>query len=406
MTKNKKQILSKEEALELHHKTLVIDSQQPPATNGFLFNNNMKIKLNELEQKGYKRNQAAGVLASMAAMEIHKTDDAKKEYLELWDKAGVNVCSATYAGPPSGLKDVDAAFETSVRGIAQARGIIDSLEGELRLILNADDIEETYADHKRGLILDFQDTLAFGINLDRVDTFYHLGLRVVQLTYNLSNFVGDGCTELTKSGLTYFGKSMVEKLNSLNMAVDVSHCSQQVGWDALEISTSPIIITHSNSNTIAKHDRAKDDDLAKAVADSGGFFGVTIVPGFMQENEHLGTLDDFATQVEHLVNVMGIDHVGIGSDICGNGPETGSMIEYPESMPGTIGEQRRNPDVFDWSGFREEHRISDEYRIKDFKNFGDWSHLTVKLAKKGFNEEELKKLLGLNYLRYFREVIG
>ena len=116
---------------------------------------------------------------------------------------------------------------------------------------------------------------------------------------------------------------------------------------------------------IAKHDRAKDDDLAKAVAAAGGFFGVTIVPGFMQENEHLGTLDDFATQVDHLVNVMGIDHVGIGSDICGNGPETGSMIEYPESMPGTIGEQRRNPDVFDWSGFREEHRISDEYRIKD-----------------------------------------
>ncbi len=406
MNMNRKQVLSKEEAIELHHKTLVIDSQQPPATYGFLFNNNMKIKLNELEQKGYKRNQASGILASMAAMEIHKDSNARKEYLDLWDKAGVNICSATYAGPPVGLKDVDDAFESSVNGIAQARVIIDSLDGELKLILTAKDIEETYEEGKRGLILDFQDTLAFGINLDRVDMFYHLGLRVVQLTYNLSNFVGDGCTELTKSGLTYFGKSMVEKLNSLNMAVDVSHCSQQVGWDALDISSEPIIITHSNSNTIAKHDRAKDDDLAKAVADAGGFFGVTIVPGFMQENGHLGTLDDFAIQVEHLVNIMGIDHVGIGSDICGNGPETGSMIEYPESMPGTIGEQRRNPDIFDWSGFREEHRLSDEYRIKDFKNFGDWSNLTVKLAEKGFNEEELKKILGLNYLRYFREVIG
>jgi membrane dipeptidase len=406
MNINRKQVLSKEEAIELHHKTLVIDSQQPPATSGFLFNNNMKIKLNELEQKGYKRNQASGILASMAAMEIHKDSNAKKEYLDLWDKAGVNICSATYAGPPVGLKDVDGAFESAVKGIAQARGIIDSLDGELKLILTANDIKETYEEGKRGLILDFQDTLAFGINLDRVDMFYHLGLRVVQLTYNLSNFVGDGCTELTKSGLTYFGKSMVEKLNSLNMAVDVSHCSQQVGWDALDVSSEPIIITHSNSNTIAKHDRAKDDDLAKAVADAGGFFGVTIVPGFMQENEHLGTLDDFAIQVEHLVNVMGIDHVGIGSDICGNGPETGSMIEYPESMPGTIGEQRRNPDIFDWSGFREEHRISDEYRIKDFKNFGDWSNLTVKLAEKGFNEEELIKILGLNYLRYFKEVIG
>ena len=135
----RKQVLSKEEALDLHHKTLVIDSQQPPATNGFLFNNNMKIKLNELEQKGYKRNQAAGILSSMAAMEISKSNDAKKEYLDLWDKAGVNICSATYAGPPVGLKDVDGAFEASVKGIAQARGIIDSLDGELKLILTADD---------------------------------------------------------------------------------------------------------------------------------------------------------------------------------------------------------------------------------------------------------------------------
>ena len=404
MSMKRKQILSKEEALKLHHKTLVIDSQQPPATNGFLFNNNMKIKLNELEQKGYKRNQAAGVLASMAAMEIHKTDDAKKEYLELWDKAGVNVCSATYAGPPSGLKDVDAAFETSVRGIAQARGIIDSLDGELRLVLKADDIEETYAERKRGLILDFQDTLAFGINLDRVDTFYHLGLRVVQLTYNLSNFVGDGCTELTKAGLTYFGKSMVEKLNSLNMAVDVSHCSQQVGWDALDISTSPIIITHSNSNTIAKHDRAKDDDLAKAVADAGGFFGVTIVPGFMQENEHLGTLDDFATQVEHLVNVMGIDHVCVGTDKMGPGPGTDSLFEYPTEMPETkVG-------AFNWSGFRDEHRVLPpnyaDWKMEGYNDFGDWPNLTIKLAERGFNEEEIKKLLGLNYLRVYKDVIG
>ena len=83
----RKQVLSKEEALDLHHKTLVIDSQQPPATNGFLFNNNMKIKLNELEQKGYKRNQAAGILSSMAAMEISKSNNAKAFHDHLYKKA-------------------------------------------------------------------------------------------------------------------------------------------------------------------------------------------------------------------------------------------------------------------------------------------------------------------------------
>ena len=167
-------------------------------------------------------------------------------------------------------------------------------------------------------------------------------------------------------------------------------------------------MTHSSSNAICFHDRGKDDDLAKAIADKGGFFGVVIVPGFIQNNGSIATLDDFADHVTHLVNIMGIDHVGIGTDICGNGPETGLIYddEFPDSMPGQIKYFQENPDEFNWGGFRPEHRLTPDYRIDGYSNFGDWPNITVKLAERGFNEDELKKLLGLNYLRYFREVVG
>ena len=114
------------------------------------------------------------------------------------------------------------------------------------------------------------------------------------------------------------------------------------------------------------------------------------------------TLDDFANHIEHLVNVMGIDHVGVGNDNCGPGPSTNSMVEFPEDMPqvrGRVGD-------FDWSGFREEHRVHGDYRLVGYDNFGDWPNLTVKLAERGFNEEELRKILGLNYLRVFRDIVG
>ena len=396
--------LSDEEALQLHKESLVIDSKQPPATSGFLFTERMKLDLLDMEKAGYTRSQASSQLSKIATQEIRNSKSAREQYMSLWQRSGVSVASATYS---AGI-EIERAFESANEGMAQARSHIDALQGDLKLILKADDIEEVYRSGKHGLILDFQDTLPFGTDLSKIDYFYNLGLRVVQLTYNLRNLVGDGCTERYKSGLSYFGQTVVEKLNEMNMAVDVSHCSQQVGWDALEVSSSPIIVTHSSSNSVCYHDRGKDDDLAKAVANQGGFFGVVIVPGFIQNNGSIATLDDFAEHVIHLVNIMGIDHVGIGTDICANGPETGLIYddEFPESMPGQIEYYKEHPSEFNWGGFRPEHRLTPDYRIEGYSNFGDWPNITLKLAEKGFNEDELRKLLGLNYLRYFREVIG
>ena len=409
MKLSKNPIMTPEEALQFHKNTLIVDSQQPGATSGLLFNTKMKQALKNFIDEGKTRREIRILLQAMATKEIQNSPEAANEYMDIWEEAGVDVASATYAAtePP------ETAFETSLTSIAQARSIIDALSGRLRLVLKASDIEKIYQDRARGVIFDFQDTTPFGTDLDRVNLFYNLGLRVVQLTYNLRNLVGDGCTERYKTGLTYFGHEMVGKLNEMNMLIDVSHSSEQVGWDTLEASNSPIVVTHSTSNSITYHDRGKSDDLIKAIAERGGFFGVAAIGGFIHDKTG-ATLDHFVDHVIHLINIMGIDHVGIGCDKCGPGPGTESNIEFPESLgpfdTSYLYKKDPNPKStrgsFSWAGFRQEHRLSDQHRIQNFDRFTDWPNITLKLIERGFNEEQLKKILGLNYLRVFKEVVG
>ena len=130
-------VLSAEEALALHHDALVIDSQQPPATNGFLFNDNMRAALREYHAQGMTQSQAFGRLAAMAAREIQTSEEARREYVDFWDASGVDVACGTYAGPGP----IGSAFEDAVTSIAQARSIVDALEDRMLLVLEAADIE-------------------------------------------------------------------------------------------------------------------------------------------------------------------------------------------------------------------------------------------------------------------------
>ena len=388
--------LTPDEARRLHHEALVIDSQQPPVVSGFLYTDRMKAAVAEYARQGLGRDEVAPQMAALAAEEIRVSPAARQQYLDLWRRSGVTVACGTF----SGAHRMSGAFDRASEAIARGYLFVDALGGALQIARRSADIECIHRDGAHGIVIDFQNTTAFGDDLSRVDYFYNLGLRMVQLTYNLRNLVGDGCTEAHQGGLSYFGREMVQRLNEARILVDVSHCSEQVGWDAMKISTAPIVVSHSASKAVCYHDRGKTDELAKAVADHGGYFGVVIVPGFIAESPE-ATLDDFARHIEHLVDVMGIDHVGIGTDKTGPGPGTESIVRYPDSMP------RHRPGSFDWAGFRlKEHRLTPEYHLKGYDDFGDWPNLTVQLAQRGFNEEELRKMLGLNFLRVFRDVVG
>ena len=141
--------LSDQEALQLHQEALVIDSKQPPATSGFLFTERMKLDLLDMDKAGYTRAQASNQLSKIAMDEIRDSESAREQYLSLWHRSGVSVASGTYS---AGI-EIEKAFESATEGIAQARGYIDALQGELQLILKAEDIETVYSSGKHGLIL-------------------------------------------------------------------------------------------------------------------------------------------------------------------------------------------------------------------------------------------------------------
>ena len=215
------------EARRLHAEALVIDSQQPPVTSGFLFTERMREQIEAWQEEGMTRGDVAQAVQMLAAREIQTSADARAIYRDFWRRSGVTVACGTY----SGSHRLSQSFEASIRAIAQAYAFIGALDGDLVPVLKAADIERVHASGKNGLILDFQNTTPFGDDPSRVALFYNLGIRMVQLTYNLQNLVGDGCTETCQGGLTYFGREIVAALNELNVLVDVSHCSEQVGWD-------------------------------------------------------------------------------------------------------------------------------------------------------------------------------
>ncbi|HEV2357604.1 MAG TPA: membrane dipeptidase [bacterium] len=388
--------LTPDEARTLHHEALVVDSQQPPATTGFLFTDRMRAAVADLHARKMARDEAQPLLVDLAVQELLSSSAAREQYLEFWHASGVTVACGTY----SGAHRISEAYETANRRLAQAHAVMEALDGDLVLCRTAADIERTHAARRHGLILDFQNTTPYADALDRINHFHNLGVRMVQLTYNLRNLAGDGCTEAYQGGLSHFGREVVRRLNDLRTLVDVSHCSEQVGWDALGVSAAPVIVSHSASKAVCYHDRGKTDELARAIADRGGYFGVVVIPGFISDKKEPG-LDDFAAHIEHLVDVCGIDHVGIGTDKAGPGPGTESMIVYPPDMP------KRRAGTFGWDGFRAvEHRLTADYHLNGFEDFRDWPNLTVCLAQHGFSETELRKLLGLNFLRVFRDVVG
>ena len=388
--------LTPDEARQLHEDALVIDTQQPPITSGIVFTPKMKETVDRLAGLGRTRAEAQPAIEAALVRDIQTSPEARQMYLDMWKDAGITVACGTY----SGGHRMSEAYDSAIRKIANAHAIVSACEDRMTLIRSTADIDRAQDENRYGVLIDFQNTLPFGDDLDRIQTFHGLGLRMVQLTYNLNNLVGDGCTDATKGGLSLYGREMVRRLNDLNILVDVSHCSEQVGRDAMDVSASPVIVSHSSSGAVAAHDRGKSDAFARAIAEEGGYFGVVTIPGFIRETPG-GSLDDLVKQVEHLVNVCGIDHVGLGTDKAGPGPGTSSLVEYPDSMP------QRLPGEFDWVGFRtEEHRLTSDFDMDGFQKLSDWPNITAALAHAGFNEEELRKLLGLNYRRVFQEVVG
>lgn len=307
--------------------------------------------------------------------------DIEREWMEL---SGVDAFHATVSPP-------GAPFEVATRNIALWQRKFDSLDYLIKAT-SYQDIEDAKTHGKRAIIMGFQDTEHFGRDLNRLGLFYDLGIRIIQLTYNLGNFVGSGCTERADGGLSYFGIEVIKHMNELGILIDVSHCGDKTTMDAIEISKLPVAVTHSFSHTLYAHDRSKTDEQLKALAARNGYCGIIAVPFFLSDlSQREASLNDMLDHIDYVVRIMGVDKVGIGTDWAGPAPEpVATKIKEQIAV----------------LGFRGEHGVVPDAIVKGFKGQREWPNITRGLVSRDYNDDEIKGILGGNFLRLFKQVVG
>lgn len=223
---------------------------------------------------------------------------------------GVHAANVTVVGYQA---DLEQAFDEVCAMIR----LINRPQSGWQLIKTVHDVYEARESGKVGLIMGWQNAKPLETQLDRIDGFYALGVRVLQLTYNEANVLGDGCGEKRGGGLTAFGLSAVKRMNEVGMAIDLSHCSEQTILDACAVSTKPVLLTHANAQAIQPRVRNKSDVALRAVAATGGIIGIS-VHGFLNWDgnpSHPPTLVDVARHARHVANLVGIEHLALGTDL-------------------------------------------------------------------------------------------
>ncbi|GAA5233970.1 dipeptidase [Verticiella sediminum] len=214
------------------------------------------------------------------------------------------------------ITDMGSDFEQAVQDIAAWRARCADAASGWHLVERVGDLREAQRRGRLGLIMGWQNARPFGDRLERIELFARLGMRVVQLTYNEANLVGDGCLEKRQAGLTNYGVDVVREMNRCGIAIDVSHCAEPTCLDACRASSRPVLLTHANANGVIARPRNKSDAVIKAVADTGGVIGCSI-HAYLAWRGVAGQqplLEDFAANVKYIGDLVGYEHVGIGTD--------------------------------------------------------------------------------------------
>lgn len=251
---------------------------------------------------------------------------------------------------------------------------------------SVDDFARAKAAGKIGIILGVQNSEHFR-TLKDIDSFYAMGQRVSQLTYNARNFIGNGSTERRDEGLSDYGIAVVGKMNELGMAVDVSHCGDKTSLDAFEFSKAPVLITHSNARALNPgHPRCKPDEVIRACGKAGSVMGITGVRNFVKGSEPT-TIEDVINHFDYVAKMIGVEHLGVGSDIDLDGYDDMPPEDY-KRLKASYTSTYAFRDKIDIEGIDHPKRMYD---------------LTEALIRRGYSDANITGILGGNWMRVLKE---
>jgi membrane dipeptidase len=278
-------------------------------------------------------------------------------------------------------------FKSTVHNIAEMKALIRANADLLMLVRSSADIEAAKRAGKTGIILGFQNAHAFEDHLGHVEAFADMGVRVVQLCYNTQNLIGTGCYE-RDGGLSGYGREVIAEMNRVGIAVDLSHVGPKTSKEAILESKKPVAYSHCLPTGLKKQPRNKTDEQLRFIADHGGFIGVTMFPPFLKHGID-STVDDYVEAIGYVINLVGEDSVGIGTDHT----------------------QGYGQDFFDWIT----HDKGRGRRLTDFgtvlnpqgiRTIGDMPNLTEAMEQAGWKASRISKVIGGNWLRFFKDVWG
>jgi len=261
-------------------------------------------------------------------------------------------------------------------------------------IKSAADVAEAKRSARLGIVFGFQNCSPINDDLGLVQILHELGARFMQLSYNNQSLLATGCYEDDDPGITRFGRQVIQEMNRVGMVIDMSHSAERSTLHAMELSTRPIAITHANPEFFHPALRNKSTTVLKALGETGGMLGLSLYP-FHLKNGSACTLESFCQMIEETVEIIGIDQLGIGSDLCQNwGYDT---LEWMRSGRWTFvadhgegsAEDQRWPDQPSW-----------------FRSSDDMPNIKLGLEQRGFTAQDIGKVMGNNWLRFFHESFG
>jgi len=222
-----------------------------------------------------------------------------------------------------------------------------------------------------------------------VEVLYRLGLRFMQLTYNNQSLLATGCYEAEDTGLTRMGREVVTEMNRVGLVVDMSHSAERSTLDAIAHSTRPIAITHANPATWHPARRNKSSRVLAALAESGGMLGFSLYPHHLNGGSACN-VDDFCTAIARTADAIGVRHIGIGSDLCQDQPD--SVVEWMR-----VGRWTKSPDFGEGSAAQAGFPAMPDW----FRDNRDFGNISAGLRRVGFSEGDVADVMGGNWLRFF-----
>ncbi len=227
-----------------------------------------------------------------------------------------------------------------------------------------------------------------------VSVFFQLGIRMMHVTYQRRNMLGDGCAETANGGLSDFGRHAIAEMNRSGAIVDVAHSGWRTSFEAAKCSSKPVVASHTAAAGLHKHIRGKPDDVLKALADSGGYAGICCIPAFLGGN---GDLVAFLDHIDYVVKKVGVDHVAIGTDIAYS-----SRNSERERKKLPRGNRKRPRFAALWP----QELIPGSAKARDSIAWTNWPLYTVGLVQRGYRDEDIQKIIGGNVIRVARAALA